>query len=182
MSARKHAKPTGRKPAAKKVIAKKVKRKSARKGNSTLEDDDIPPRSAFCPFSLEDEWYGRRTMRMLGKSLDSAKHAPNALHEAFSVYRAAVGDNKGQWFCCFNQEGEIVHREKVIHPTKEEAARDLLTIAHDACSLLSMLLEKEPELCRMIAATRPSWPVMVDLTEKDWQRDAAEIVEKLAAC
>jgi hypothetical protein len=78
-----------------------------------------------------------------------------------------------------DQKHEIVHREKYVQPTQEQAARDLLTIAHDATAFLAMLLEKEPELCKMIAATKPAWPVMADLTEKDWQRHTAEIIERL---
>ncbi len=162
-----------------KPAAKRTKKKTAAKRGTRSDDGPITPRPAFRKFCLEDEYYGRRRMRMLGKYIDHAKYAPNASREVFSIYRAAVECSKAKWFFCTNQAGDIVHREKYIQPTKEQAARDLLTIAHDATAFLAMLLENEPDLCKMIAATKPAWPVMADLTEKDWQRHTAEIIERL---
>ena len=158
---------------------KQVSGKSTTKMVSLLNDGPITPRPAFREFTLEDEWHGRRRMRSLGKCIDHARFAPNASHEIFSVYRAAVGNSKAKWFCCSNQAGELVHREKYVQPTKEQAARDLLTIAHDATIFLALLLDKDPELCQMIAATKPAWPVLADLTEKDWQRHVADMIDKL---
>ncbi|MBN8459077.1 MAG: hypothetical protein J0M04_14690 [Verrucomicrobia bacterium] len=162
-----------------KPSVKKARAKSGAKKSPLLDDGPINPRPAFREFSLEDEWYGRRRMRSLGKCINSAKHAPNASHEIFSTYRAALGNSKTQWFSCNNQAGDIVHREKYIQPTQEQAARDLYTIAYDATVLLGLLLEREPELCKLIAATKPAWPVVADLTEKDWQRHAAEMIDRL---
>jgi hypothetical protein len=170
---------TGKDGHSTKSPAKKGHAKSARKKNSLLADGPITPRPAYRKFTLEDEWYGRCRMRMLGKCIDYANHAPNASREVFSIYCAAIGVARAKWFCCTNQAGDIVHQEKYVVPTKEQAARDLLTIAHDATATLTLLLDKEPELCRMIAATKPAWPVLADLTEKDWQRQAAEIIDRL---
>lgn len=189
MSAKKTSKQSGEKIVSKKAAGKdrlstepsekRPRSKAVKKKISLLDDGPITPRKAYRKFSLEDESYGRRRMRMLGKCIDQAKFAPNASHEVFSIYGEAIGSYKRKWFSCMNQSGDVVHREDYIHPTKEEAARDLLTIAHDATAFLSMLLDKEPELCRMIAATRPAWPVLADLTEKDWQRHAAQIIGRL---
>jgi hypothetical protein len=179
MSAKKTSKQTDKKNASKKAVAKKGEAKSVKKKTSIFADGPITPRPAYRTFSLEDESYGRRRMRTLGKCIDHAKYAPNASHEIFSIYGEAIGSSRAKWFCCMNQSGDVVHREDYIHPTKEQAARDLLTIAHDATALLSMLLDKEPELCRMIAATKPAWPVLADLTEKDWQRHATQIIGRL---
>lgn len=122
-------------------------------------------------------------MRGLGKYLGMAKFAPNASHEVFSVYREALGEShrklRAEWFVCVDQAGEIIHREKYRHPTQEEAVRDLLTIAKDATALLAELLNRQPELCRSIAASKSEWPVLADLTEKDWQRHIADTVGKL---
>lgn len=118
-------------------------------------------------------------MRGLGKNLETAKFAPNASREVFSVYCAALGNSRVKLFCCANQAGEIIHREKYVHPTQEEAVRDLLSIAQGATALLAELLNKEPELCQKIAANQSEWPVMADMTEKDWPRSIAEAVSKL---
>lgn len=118
-------------------------------------------------------------MRGLGKAHDYPKFAPNAGHETFGVYSEALGLNLREWFCCLDQKGEIVYSEKRVSPTPEEAARDLLTIAQEATSLLAELLKRQPAVCQGIAARASWWPVMADLTEKDWLREAAGTVEKL---
>ena len=42
-----------------------------------------------------------------------------------------------------------------------------------------MLVEREPELCRRLAATKSEWPVIADLTEKDWKHPIHETLSKL---
>ena len=155
------------------------KAKSPAKKPPLLRDDPITPRPAFRAFSLEDDRHGRRRMRSLGKVLGEAKYAPNALHEADSLYMAALGMARRETFSCMNPAGEIVHREKRPNPTPEEAARDLLTIAKDATILLTELFNQRPELFQSIAAREACWPVMADLTEKDWQRQTTLLVDRL---
>jgi hypothetical protein len=160
--------------------AAKKRKTPARKGH-LLDHGPVVPRPAFRAFALEDERYGRRRMRGLGKNLDTAKYAPNASHEVFSVYLAALGQTKfpQKWFICLDQSGKEISREKYVPPTQEQAARDLLAIAVDATALLSELLNRQPELCRSLAASKPEWPVILDLTEKDWQRTLGETVATL---
>ncbi len=139
----------------------------------------VSPRPAFRVFSLEDEQHGRRRLRGLGKYLDIAKFAPHVCHEALDVYLDATGDSTQKWFCCVNLNGEIIHREPRIAPSPEEAARDLLTIAKAATLLLTELLNSHPQLCQSLAGRQPNWPVLLDLTEKNWQRHLAETINKL---
>ncbi|EDY16124.1 hypothetical protein CfE428DRAFT_6386 [Chthoniobacter flavus Ellin428] len=145
-------------------------RKISPRERPRANDASIAVRPAFCAFTLEDEWHGRRRLRGLGKSLDVAKFAPNASGETFSIYRAALGDGEpklyAKWFTCVNQVGEIVHREKYVRPTQEQATRDLLNIAKDATALLAELLNRQPELCKSIAASMSEWPVLVDRTSE----------------
>jgi len=61
----------------------------------------------------------------------------------------------------------------------EQAARDLLAIAKNATVYLSLVLEKAPDICRRIAATRCDWPVTVDLTEEDWQREIEHTISRV---
>jgi len=161
----------------------KVKKRAGKTKTSAREhplrhDRPITPRPAFHAFILEDEQHGRRRLHGFGKVLDYPRFAPNAGHETFGVYSEALGLESGEWFCCFDQAGRIVHREKRVEPTPEAAAQDLLTIAQEATLLLTELLDRQPELCQSIAARKSWWPVMADLTEKDWQR---EIALKVAA-
>lgn len=144
-----------------------------------LDDRPGPPSPAFRAFVLEDEWYGRRRLRGIGKSMSNAKLAPNSLGEIDSLYSDALGEWPVKWSICHNRAGEVVHQEEYVSATPEEAAHDLLIIARNATMFLSLLLEKQPELCRRIAATQSDWPVLADLTEKDWQRVTAETVARL---
>lgn len=155
------------------------KTKSPAEKHPLCYDRPITPRPAFQAFALEDEWHGRRRLRGLGKILGEAKHAPNACSEIDSLYSEANGLSRAKWAIYYNVAGDEVHREEHVAATSEQAAHDLLTVAKNATMLLSMLLERKPELCRSMAATKSDWPVMADLTEKDWQREIAGIVAKL---
>jgi hypothetical protein len=163
-----------------KVLTTKQKSRSRKRANPDDEDSIIrQPRPAFRVFELEDEWHGRRRMRNISRCIDGAKFAPNAHGEISSLYQDALGKSRVKYFICTNLAGEVVHREEWLHISPEDAARDLLAIAKDATLYLELLLDRQPELCQRIATRKPDWPVMLDLTEKDWHRKLNETVSKL---
>ena len=115
-------------------------------------------------------------MRSMGKWIDTVKLAPNSLGEIDVLYMEAIGQSDAKWDICYNRSGKIVHREEHVPAKPEEAAADLLKVAKNAACYLSMLLEREPELCKCIAATKSEWPVMADMTEKEWKHPIAETI------
>lgn len=156
-----------------------IKKKAPARKSILSHDGPITPRPAYRAFELEDEWHGRRRLRHMGRSFDSPKFAPNASMEIRVSYHDAIADGSSRWNIYRNQAGEEIHREMHIHVPPEQAARDLLAIAKNATIFLSLLLEKNPALCKGIAATKAEWPVMADMTEKSWQWQIAETVSKL---
>src|SRR6516165_2868293 len=155
------------------------KRRSSKKLPLLLDDSRITPRLAFHPFALEDEWYGRRRLRIISNSIDWAEKAPNAGIEILLCFHNACGDPSARSHRHYNQKEKIFHSRKHIALKPEEAARNLLALAKAATGFLSMLVERQPQLCRTIAATEPQWPVLADVTEKDWERAIAATVSKL---
>ena len=115
----------------------------------------------------------------MSKSIDWAEKAPNAMIETMLCFHEACGDTSAKWHDYYDQTGKTFRREKHVALKPEEAARNLLIISNNAAAYLDLLLEKNPELCKAIAATEAHWPVSADLTEKDWQRAIAETVSKL---
>ncbi len=139
-------------------------------------DGEIVPKPAFRKFELEDEWHGRRRLRGFSKFIDEAKSAPNCVHEIFQAYREAL--SRAEKFTGYlNQAGKLILREKRKAVSPEQAAKDLFTVAKNATYMLSRLVEKQPELCREIAVTSPEWPVMADLTEKNWLTPIRDVIE-----
>lgn len=118
-------------------------------------------------------------MRRWGKCIDSAKLAPNSLSEIDVLYMEAMKRDCIKWELCHNRAGELVYQAEHTPASAEMAADDLLTVAKNAVFYLSMLVEREPELCRRLAATKAEWPVMADLTEKDWRLPIQETISKL---
>jgi hypothetical protein len=147
---------------------------------SVLSDDAPIARSpAFRTFTLEDDWHGRRTLRSLGKCIDFAKLAPNAVGEMDVLFCDAIGHQGTKWSICYDRDRKIIHQVEYVPATPEQAAEDLLTVAKEAVFYLSMLLERKPDLCRGIASRSACWPVMVDLTEKDWRTKVSETLDKI---
>ncbi len=158
------------------------KPKAAAKGQSQADDDEPPnppPRLAFRKFELEDESHGRRRMRNFGRHFESTHFVKNSYGEMSSVYQDALGNSRVKRLLCKNLAGEVVHEEPWQRLDQEDAARELLAIAKNATLYLSLLLERQPDLCKRIAARKSDWPVWLDLTEKDWQRELSETVSKL---
>lgn len=143
------------------------------------DDGPIVPRPAFRAFALEDECYGRRRMRNIGKCMEHTPFAPNATGEMMALYCDAIGKPRVLFEVCHNRAGKIVYRGKHIHVTPEQAVRDIFAIAKNATSYLSALLEERPALCQRLAANQSEWPVMADMTEKEWQRQVAKTVANL---
>lgn len=141
--------------------------------------ESLPPRPAFRPFELEDETWGRRRMRSLGKCFDTTKHAPNALMEMDTLYMEAIGHCNFKFEICRNRAEEDVYQGPYVPASAEDAARDLYDLAKYAATFLSLLMERKPDLCRQIAATKSEWPVLADLTEKEWHRPIADTISKL---
>jgi hypothetical protein len=161
------------------IKPRRGKSKTSRLRSVLSDDGPITPKPAFRAFALEDDRHGRRTLRWLGKCLDLPEFAPNAVGEMDVLYCDALGNSGKKWSTCYDRDRNIVHRVDHVPAPPEQAAADLLTVAKDAVFYLSMLLEKRPELCRSIASRSPCWPVMADLTEKDWQAKAGETIAKL---
>lgn len=118
-------------------------------------------------------------MRGIGKCTDSSKLAPNSFPEIDTLYMEALGKDCIKWELCHNRAGKRVYQGKHVQASAEDAAKDLLSVAKNATIFLSLLLEREPELCRRIAATKSEWPVLADMTEKDWRSPIAEAISKL---
>ena len=157
-----------------------IKQKKATPRRKLFPDvDDMPPRPAFRPFALEDEWHGRRRMRGLGKCIDTVKLAPNSLGEIDVLYMEAIDQCRSKWELCYNRNGEMVYQREYATASAEDAANDLYKLAKNATTYLTMLVDRNPELCRKIAATKSEWPVLADLTEKEWQHPIAETISKL---
>ena len=159
--------------------AREGKSKTSRPKSLLQDKGPITQRPAFRAFALEDDRHGRRRLRGLGKYLNLAKFAPNVVGEMDSLYCDAIGHSGIMWSICYDRDGKIVHQTDHVQAPPEQAAEDLLTVAKDAVFYLSMLIEKKPDLCRSIASRSACWPVMADLTEKDWQSKVGETVAKL---
>ena len=158
---------------------KKSQRPSSSRKSLLSNSREIPPRPAFRPFVLEDEQFGRRRLRTIGNSIDWAEKAPNASIEILLCFHDARGDEPAKLHDHYDQDGKIFCTRERVPLDPEEAARNLFKIGNTATTLLSLLIEKKPELCKAIAATKSHWPVVADMTEKDWQRAIEATISKL---
>jgi len=119
-------------------------------------------------------------MRSCGASIRYTDLAPNSAMEMDVLYLEAIGhssDVSSQ--ICRNRSGKIVHKEKHLPASPEEAAQQLLDVAINATTYLSMLMNMNPSLCGQMAATQSYWPTMVDLRDANWQAPIAQTISKL---
>lgn len=165
----------------KRTSSDKIYRKNRSKKTLSALIADIekrPPRPAFRKFELTDEWHGKRRMRSLGKGLRLAEFAPNAIPEIMGLYDDAL-DRPAPWMCYYNRSRKIICREKRVRIEAEQAIEDLFIVARTATAMLSHLADKSPDLCARIAAKKSEWPVLADMTEKDWRKTITDQVTRL---
>lgn len=143
-----------------------------------LEHAELKPRPAFRPFALEDEWHGKNLLRSIVWCFKGSRCQPNAALELITLYKDAIG-KPDKWTGYFNEANEIILREKHKSVPPEAAAADLVGLALDAVKWVTLLYEKQPDLCRAVARTLGEWPVHADLTAKDWKRDAQRVIADL---
>jgi len=118
-------------------------------------------------------------MRGMGKCFDTIKHAPNAFMDMDILYMEALGRADFKFEIYRSRKGDEIYRGPYIPVSAEDAANDLYKLAKSAAVFLALLFERNPDLCHQIAANKSDWPVLADLTEKDWQRPIAETISKL---
>jgi len=140
--------------------------------------EKITPRPAFRKFELTDEWNGKRRLRNIGKGISLAKRAPNAVPEIMGLFDDAI-EYRVPWICYYNRSNKMILREKRPRIEPEEAIENLFIVAQTATAMLASLTKKLPDLCSQIAAKKSEWPVLADMTEKDWRRTIADQVRKL---
>jgi hypothetical protein len=160
------------------LSVKRSSKKQRKQMVSALEDDEIVPRAAFRKFELTDEWNGKRRLRGIGKGLSLAKNAPNAVSEVLSLRDDAMG-RRVPWVCYYNRAGKMILREKRRRIEPEAAIEDLFLVAQVATAMLANVAEKCPDLCAKIAGKKSEWPVLADMTEKDWRRTISDRVARL---
>lgn len=91
-------------------------------------------------------------MRNFGRHFENTHFVKNSYGEMSSVYQDALGNSRVKRLLCKNLAGEVVHEEPWQRLDQEDAARELLAIAKNATLYLSLLLERQPDLCKRIAA------------------------------
>jgi hypothetical protein len=95
------------------------------------------------------------------------------------LYLEAMGIDRVRWEIYRNRAGETVYQGEHAHASPEAAARELYVLAKNATLFLSMLIARQPDLCRQIAGTESDWPVLADLTNREWDRPIAATIANL---
>jgi len=160
------------------TLAKKSQKKGAKTIPEISDGEEIPPRPAFRRFELTDERNGKRRLKTIGKGISLAKRAPNAVPEIMGLFDDAM-KHRVPWICYHNRSNKMILREKRPRIEPEEAIENLFIVAQTAVAMLENLTEKLPDLCSQIAAKKSEWPVLADMTEKDWRRAVVDQVKKL---
>ena len=116
----------------------------------------------------------------MGKIIDGPEgYARNSYGEMFQLYEDATGRDTFKWHAIRNTSGKVILHEPHCPIEPEQAVRDLLTIARSATVFLEEIVKKAPDLCRRIAVAESNWPVVADLTEKDWRREIERTIGTL---
>ncbi|OGV67754.1 MAG: hypothetical protein A2283_12400 [Lentisphaerae bacterium RIFOXYA12_FULL_48_11] len=129
------------------------------------------PRPAFCPFTLYDEDRGRWSFRGSPEDL-----GPNIYNELDLLYRDAVGKPE-RWTGYENEKKKIIFREKHTARPSLDATRALIHLTLQAARFVTEVYKQKPELCIEVARTLIEWPVIADLTQHRWARNAERLLE-----
>ena len=160
------------KPVVKKVP---IRSSSSKRRKITKIDCDPPPRPAFNKFELEKDWVGKNLLRTMAMKMYGGSHAPDCQRDMWMLYTDAIGKPR-QWDCTFDAKGEVTRRKKRVPIPPQDAAEELVKQVIDGVSMVGLLLSREPELCQRVARRLPHWPVIADLTAKNWKHDATEAI------
>jgi hypothetical protein len=106
-----------------------------------------------------------------------AKYAPNVWPDLFGLYVDALGNS--EWARGLSKVAPFLAQGEPSAVAEKGAAEELVRSALNAVTMVRLLYQQKPELCREVARKLPAWPVAADLAEPSWQRKAERLVQDL---